>query len=85
MRGFFILEMNLKITNFGYFLPEKIQTSLELADKIGKSENWIISRTGVLERRISTIDVDEMGAKAVQSMGEITLSNYIIFENQFCL
>lgn len=70
--------MNLKITNFGYFLPDKIQTSLELSEKINKSENWIISRTGVKERRISTIDVDEMGAKAIQSMGGIEKPDLII-------
>ena len=44
----------------------KIETSKELASKINKSEDWIISRTGVKERRISHIDVDLMGAKAAK-------------------
>ena len=56
--------MNVKITGSGYFLPDKIETSLELSKKINKSEEWILSRTGVLERRISDIDVDKMGAIA---------------------
>ena len=34
--------------------------------KLNKSEKWIISRTGVLERRVSSIDVDEMGAIAAK-------------------
>lgn len=54
--------LNIKITGFGLYLPPKIETSAELAPQIGKTERWINTRTGVLEKRISTIDVDEMGA-----------------------
>ena len=56
--------MNVKITGSGYFLTDKIETSLELSKKINKSEEWILSRTGVKERRVSDIDVDKMGAHA---------------------
>ena len=56
--------MNIKITDVGYYLPENIETSEQLAPKIGKSVDWIVSRTGVQERRVSDIDVDLMGAKA---------------------
>ena len=56
--------MNIKITGIGYYLPENIETSEQLAPKIGKSVDWITSRTGVQERRVSDIDVDLMGAKA---------------------
>ena len=59
--------MNIKITGIGYYLPEKIETAKELAPRIGKTEDWIISRTGVKERRISEIDVDEMGAIAAKA------------------
>ena len=58
--------MNIKITGIGHYLPEHIQTSKELSSKINKSEDWIVSRTGVKERRVSKIDVDEMGAKAAR-------------------
>jgi len=54
--------LHIKITGFGLYLPPKIETSAELAPKIGKTERWINTRTGVLEKRISEIDVDEMGA-----------------------
>ena len=56
--------MNIKITGIGYFLPENIETSEQLSPKVGKSIDWITSRTGVKERRVSDIDVDLMGAKA---------------------
>jgi len=59
--------MNIKITGIGYYLPENIETSEQLSKKINKSTNWIITRTGVKERRISDIDVDKMGALAAKS------------------
>ena len=58
--------MNIKITGIGYHLPDKIETSKQLSKKINKSTDWIISRTGVKERRVSNIDVDKMGALAAK-------------------
>ena len=59
--------MDVKITGSGYYLPDRIETSLELSKKINKSTEWIISRTGVKERRISDLDVDQMGAIAAKN------------------
>ena len=56
----------MKITGIGLYLPPKIQTAEELSKKINKSADWIISKTGVVERRISDIEVDEMGAIAAK-------------------
>ena len=58
--------MNVKITGIGYYLPKKVETSQELSLKINKSLDWILSRTGVEERRISDIDVDKMGSIAAK-------------------
>ena len=43
--------MNIKITGTGIYLPPYIETSKETAKLINKSEEWIISKTGVTERR----------------------------------
>ena len=59
--------MDVKITGSGYYLPDRIETALELSKKINKPVDWIISRTGVEERRISDIDVDKMGAIAAKN------------------
>jgi len=59
--------MNIKISGIGYYLPDTIETAQELSKKINKSEEWIISRTGVKERRVSSIDVDEMGGLAAKN------------------
>lgn len=56
--------MKIKITGVGLYLPPKIETAEDIAPKIGKSPDWIIEKSGVRERRVSEIDVDEMGAIA---------------------
>lgn len=60
----------VKIVSTGFYLPPKIQTSADLALLIGKSEKWIISRSGVAERRIAEEPMDVMAAKAAkEAMG----------------
>mgnify|MGYP001168044658 FL=1 len=58
--------MNVKITGSGHYIPNRIETADQVAQKINKSADWIISRTGVKNRCISDIDVDEMGALAAR-------------------
>jgi len=58
--------MNIKITGHGHYIPKTIETAQEVSQKINKTEDWIISRTGVKNRRISDIDVDQMGALAAK-------------------
>ena len=60
--------MNIKITGTGIYLPPYIETSKETAKLINKSEEWIISKTGVTERRKSEIDVDKMGKKGTTKL-----------------
>ena len=60
------MKYQFKITGYGYYLPEYIETADELSKKINRSSRWIVSRTGVRERRVSDIDVDMMGAKAAK-------------------
>ena len=60
------MKSKFEITGFGLYLPPLIESSKELSSKINKSTEWIISRTGVENRHISTIDVDEMGAIAAK-------------------
>ena len=60
------MKSRFEIIGVGMYLPPKIETSNELSNKINKSEEWIVSKTGVLERRVSDIDVDVMGAIAGQ-------------------
>jgi 3-oxoacyl-[acyl-carrier-protein] synthase-3 len=54
----------VKIVSTGLYLPPRIQTAKELASLIGRSEKWVISRTGVKERRIAEEPMDVLAAKA---------------------
>lgn len=56
--------MNIRITGVGIYLPPQIETAADVAQKIKYNEDWIISKTGVRERRVSALDVDVMGALA---------------------
>ena len=56
--------IKIKITGTGLYIPPKIQTAAELAPLVGRSESWIIKRTGVRERRIAEEPMDVMAAKA---------------------
>ncbi len=58
------IKIPFKITGYGSYLPPKIQTSDELSKFINKTSSWIIKHTGVKERRVSDIDVDQMAAIA---------------------
>ncbi len=60
------MKYQFDITGWGYYLPPNIETAEQLSKKINKSTDWIISRAGVSERRVSDLDVDAMGAIAAK-------------------
>ncbi len=57
----------IKIVSTGIYIPSKVQTTAELSRLIGRSEDWIISRTGVVNRHIAEEPMDVMGAKAARA------------------
>ncbi|MEE2732354.1 MAG: ketoacyl-ACP synthase III [Pseudomonadota bacterium] len=56
--------MEICISSTGLYLPPRIQSSAELSGLIGRSEEWILSRTGVRERRVAEEGMDALAAKA---------------------
>jgi 3-oxoacyl-[acyl-carrier-protein] synthase III len=50
--------MNAGIIGIGRYLPEKIVTNLDLEKVMDTSDEWIRTRTGIEERRISSDDID---------------------------
>jgi 3-oxoacyl-[acyl-carrier-protein] synthase-3 len=45
--------MGIRITGVGSYVPDQTLTNDELARRVDTSHEWIASRTGILERRIS--------------------------------
>ncbi|MBN2191326.1 MAG: ketoacyl-ACP synthase III [Polyangiaceae bacterium] len=63
--------MRVKIVSTGRHLPERIETAADLAPRLGVTEDWILSRTGVARRHVSSESMAEMGARAArQALGD---------------
>lgn len=64
-----------RIIGTGSYLPEKVLTNAELEKMVDTSDEWIVSRTGIKERRIAaagetTCDLAEHAARgAIQAAG----------------
>jgi len=56
------------IIGFGGFLPERIVTNAELADRVDTSDEWIRTRTGIAQRHLAGPDdtAASMGAEAAR-------------------
>lgn len=59
--------LNVRIASIASYLPPRVETAAELAPRIGTTEEWIVTRTGVRERRISDEPVEVMGARAARA------------------
>ena len=58
----------MKIVGTGSFLPERVAANDDLAKIVDTSDEWISSRTGIRERRISIGDTTtDMAVKAAMA------------------
>jgi 3-oxoacyl-[acyl-carrier-protein] synthase-3 len=60
--------MYSRILGTGSYLPEQIRTNADLAKMVETSDEWIVTRTGIRERRIASSEetVAVMGHKAAE-------------------
>ena len=63
------MSIKAKIRGVGSYLPEKILTNQDLEKMVDTSDEWIVSRTGMKERRLARADeyTSHMGALAAQA------------------
>ena len=59
--------LRVKIASAAFYAPPRVETAAELSSRIGVTEEWILSRTAVRERRISEEPVEVMGARAARA------------------
>lgn len=70
-----MVELGVGITGIGSFLPERIMTNKDLEEIVDTSNQWIIERTGIEERRIAeesiaTSDIASIAAqRAMENAG----------------
>jgi 3-oxoacyl-[acyl-carrier-protein] synthase-3 len=62
-------KRTVSIVGTGSYLPERILTNAELEKMVETSDDWIVSRTGIKERRIAAENecTSDMAAKAAQN------------------
>ncbi|HLF79316.1 MAG TPA: beta-ketoacyl-ACP synthase III [Dehalococcoidia bacterium] len=60
--------MAARIVGVGKYVPEKVMTNLELETMVETSDDWIVERTGIRERRIAAAHetASSMGAEAAR-------------------
>ncbi|BAK81274.1 beta-ketoacyl-ACP synthase III [Candidatus Arthromitus sp. SFB-rat-Yit] len=56
------------ILGMSMYVPDRILTNNELEKMVDTSDEWIYSRTGIRERRISTENTSVLGAKSVEKL-----------------
>jgi 3-oxoacyl-[acyl-carrier-protein] synthase-3 len=56
------------ITGVGIYVPQRVLTNAELARRLDTSDEWIITRTGIRERRVGGAGetTSTMGTEAVR-------------------
>ena len=63
----------LKIVGTGMYVPPKVETAAEVATRIGRSEDWVVSHAGVKYRHVAEEPMEVMAAKAArQALGDVT-------------
>ena len=52
--------MNSRILSTGSYLPSHIRTNADLEKMVDTSDEWIVTRSGIRERRIAAADNNGM-------------------------
>jgi len=50
------MKRRIKIRGTGFYVPDKILTNFDLEKMVDTSDEWIITRTGIKERRVASED-----------------------------
>ncbi len=67
------MRHSASIVSTGAYLPSRVLTNADLEKMVDTSDEWILSRTGIRERRIAAENefTSDMGAKAAQQALEL--------------
>jgi len=78
LEGINFNQIGVSFKGSGSYVPDQILTNQKISQKVDTSNEWIQSRTGISERRISSVEdnVTEMGYKA--ALTAIEMANWDI-------
>ncbi|UCE40509.1 MAG: ketoacyl-ACP synthase III [Candidatus Aminicenantes bacterium] len=66
-------KRKIKITGTGFYAPDKVLTNFDLEKMVDTTDEWIISRTGIRERRVGS--EDQATSDLAVEAAHITLKN----------
>jgi len=74
LEGIKFNQIGVSFKGSGSFVPDQILTNKKISQKVDTSDEWIKSRTGISERRISSLgeNVTEMGYEAALTAIQMT-------------
>jgi 3-oxoacyl-[acyl-carrier-protein] synthase-3 len=68
--------MGVTLQGLGYYVPEDVLTNFDLEKMVDTSDEWIVTRTGIKERRIakkeSLLDMAEKASRMALDMAKIS-------------
>jgi len=78
LEGINFNQIGVSFKGSGSYVPDQILTNQKISQKVDTSDEWIQSRTGISERRISSLgdNVTEMGYEA--ALNAIEMANWDI-------
>jgi len=78
LEGINFNQIGVSFKGSGSYVPDQILTNQKISQKVDTSNEWIQSRTGISERRISSVEdnVTEMGYEA--ALNAIEMANWDI-------
>ncbi|MAZ47225.1 MAG: 3-oxoacyl-ACP synthase [Halobacteriovoraceae bacterium] len=65
--------MNTRILGTGKYHPDNIVTNEEISKRVDTSDEWIVQRTGIKERRVGSVKNDEMPSGMAARAAKIAL------------
>lgn len=66
---------NTKIIGTGKYHPEKIMTNDELSKMVDTSDEWIVQRTGIKERRVGDVNKHEYPSGMAERAAKMAIKN----------
>lgn len=66
---------NTKISGTGKYHPKRVVTNRELSERVDTSDEWIIKRTGIKERRIGSIETNDFPSGMAEHSAKMAIKN----------
>lgn len=67
--------LHTKIAGTGKYHPERVVTNEELSKRVDTSDEWIIQRTGIKERRVGSVETGDFPSGMAEHSAKLAIKN----------